>query len=144
VGLNNLKRNKIMNYKDLRTNFYCKTGDTPIVGISIDCSDDSYFKPQSIEVPAIEYMKYLEQDVIRLESLLEWIPVKKELPKEEDDYFTLHYYDFPQGEKMFAKSIDYFEDGRFTNYDDEEGEDYEVFPTYWMRNDSLPPLPEDV
>jgi hypothetical protein len=79
-----------------------------------------------------------------MKSMLEWIPVSERLPEEEGDYFTLHYHRFPQGEKMFMKSVDYFEDGKFTNYDEEVGGEYEVFPYYWTRNDSLPPLPEDV
>jgi len=68
---------------DLRKSFYKKTGESPLVEFSFDCSDDSYFKHQEIEVPAIEYMMYLEDMILALKAQLTWRSAINEPPENE-------------------------------------------------------------
>jgi len=65
---------------DLRSDFYNRTGEQALIEFSVSCSDIA-FKTQTIEMPAIEYMKHLEQMVIALKEALRWRPVSEKPEK---------------------------------------------------------------
>jgi hypothetical protein len=100
-----------------------------------DMDMDSKFEIAGMDCPTWGYVAYLE-------SLLEWIPVSERLPEEEDNYLTLHRFNVNKDIDYLYQSLDWFEDGKFTEHDIETGEDYEIFPLYWRENSPLPPLPE--
>jgi hypothetical protein len=58
--------------KSLREEYLKLTKEQPMVTFSIECDDGTYFSPQKVIVPAVEYMKHLEQQVIALRSRTEW------------------------------------------------------------------------
>lgn len=118
--------------EDLRKSFYKKTGESPLVDFSFDCSDDSYFKPQKIEVPAIEYMKYLEHMVLDLKAQLRWRPVS-EKPEKEGMYFARWHDD---SQPVVLRYIKYV----WFRYDYELGDYASVIePKWWLP---IPPQGE--